>query len=67
MYNNAGTIGGAAGGAGVAAATQLPETGGMALLPLTGTMLDWILLPIAGFALVGAGLALLRTLPRSEQ
>jgi hypothetical protein len=66
MYSNAGTIGGAAGGAGVAAATQLPDTGGMAL-PLTGTMLDWILLPVAGFALVGAGLALLRTLPRSEQ
>lgn len=67
MYNNAGTIGGAAGGAGVAAATQLPDTGGMALLPMTGTMLDAVLLPIAAFALIGGGFALLRTIPRKEQ
>lgn len=67
MYNNAGTLGGGAAGAGVAAASQLPDTGGMALLPLTGTMLDAFLLPIAAFALIGGGLALLRTIPRKEQ
>ena len=40
MYNNAGTIGGAAAGAGVASAQVLPDTGGLALMPLTGTILD---------------------------
>jgi hypothetical protein len=46
MYNNAGTIGGAAAGAGVASAQVLPDTGGLALMPLTGTFLDWVLLPV---------------------
>jgi hypothetical protein len=66
MYNNAGSIGGAAAGGSVAAAQTLPDTGGLALMPLTGTFMDWILLPIAAFALVGGLLALLRILPRGE-
>ncbi len=66
MYNNAGTIGGAATGAGVASAQVLPETGGLALMPLTGTILDWVLLPVAGFALIGGGCALLRLIPKRE-
>lgn len=67
MYNNAGTVGGASAGAGVAAASQLPDTGGLALMPVTGTMLDWVLLPVAAFALVGGLLALLRiAVPRKE-
>ena len=67
MYNNAGTIGGAAAGAGVAGAQVLPDTGGLALMPVTGTVLDWVLLPVAAFALIGGGCALLRTLPRREE
>lgn len=67
MYNNAGTVGGAAAGASVAGAQVLPDTGGLALMPLTGTFLDWVLLPVAAFALIGGGCALLRTLPRREE
>ena len=67
MYNNAGSIGGAAAGGSVAAAQTLPDTGGLALMPLTGTLMDWVLLPVAAFALVGGLLALLRTLPRGEE
>jgi hypothetical protein len=36
-------------------------------MPLTGTIMDWVLLPVAAFALVGGLLALLRTLPRGEE
>ena len=67
MYNDAGTVGGAAAGAGAAGAQVLPDTGGLALMPVTGTFLDWVLLPVAAFALVGGGCALLRTLPRKEE
>ncbi len=67
MYNNAGTIGGAAAGAGVASMQVLPDTGGLALMPLTGTFLDWIVLPVAAFALVGGVCALLRLTPRIEK
>jgi hypothetical protein len=67
MYNNAGTIGGAAAGAGVASAQVLPDTGGLALMPLSGTILDWIVLPVAAFALIGGGCALLRLRPRIEK
>jgi len=66
MYNNAGTIGGTAAGAGVASAQVLPDTGGLALMPLTGTLVDWVLLPVAAFALIGGGCALLRVLPKRE-
>jgi hypothetical protein len=66
MYNNAGTIGGAAAGGSVAAAQTLPDTGGLALMPLTGTVMDWVLLPVAAFALIGGGCALLRVLPKRE-
>jgi hypothetical protein len=66
MYNNAGTIGGAAAGGSVAAAQTLPDTGGLALMPLTGTYLDWVLLPVAAFAFIGGGCALLRLLPKGE-
>jgi hypothetical protein len=66
MYNNAGTIGGAAAGGSVAAAQTLPDTGGLALMPLTGTVMDWVLLPVAAFALIGGGCALLRVLPKKE-
>jgi hypothetical protein len=66
MYNNAGTIGGAAAGGSVAAAQTLPDTGGLALMPLTGTFMDWVLLPVAAFALIGGGCALLRVLPKRE-
>ena len=67
MYNNAGTIGGAAAGAGVASMHMLPDTGGLALMPFTGTYLDWIVLPVAAFALIGGVCALLRLTPRSEK
>lgn len=67
MYNNAGTVGGASAGAGVAAAGTLPDTGGLALMPVTGTMLDWVLLPVAAFALIGGLFALLKiAVPRKE-
>lgn len=67
MYNNAGSVGGAAAGGSVAASQTLPDTGGLALMPVTGTYLDWVLLPVAAFAIIGGGFALLRTLPRSEK
>lgn len=67
MYNNAGSLGGTAAGGSVAAAQVLPDTGGLALMPVTGTLLDWILLPVAAFALIGGGCALFRTLPRREK
>ena len=67
MYNNTGAAGGvAAGAAGTAGVTALPDTGGLALMPFTGTVMDWVLLPVAVFALVGGVLALLRILPRGE-
>ena len=66
MYNNTGTVGGAAAGGSVAAAQTLPETGGLALMPLTGTLVDWVLLPVAAFALIGGGCALLRVIPKRE-
>ena len=66
MYNNAGTIGGTAAGAGVASVQVLPDTGGLALMPLSGTSLDWVLLPVAGFALIGGGCAILRLIPKKE-
>jgi hypothetical protein len=66
MYNNAGSLGGAAAGGSVAAAQTLPDTGGLALMPLTGTLVDWVLLPVAAFALIGGGCALLRVLPKKE-
>jgi hypothetical protein len=56
----------AAAGGGVATAQTLSETG-LALMPLTGTFMGWVLLPVAAFALVGGGCALLRTLPRREE
>ena len=65
LINN-GTVGGTAAGATVVGAQVLPNTGGLALLPVTGTFLDWMLLPVAVFALIGGGCALLRTLPRRE-
>ena len=50
----------------MAAAQTLPDTGGLALMPLTGTLVDWVLLPVAAFALIGGGCALLRVLPKKE-
>ena len=66
MINNTGTVGGAAAGAGAAGVQVLPDTGGLALVPLTGTSMDWVLLPVAGFALIGGGCALLRLVPKRE-
>jgi hypothetical protein len=36
-------------------------------MPLTGTVLDWIVLPVAAFALIGGVCALLRLRPRIEK
>jgi len=55
MYGHAGVAG---------AVSALGTTATVATLPFTGVSLVWM--SLAGFALISAGLAILRTVPRAQ-
>ena len=70
MYAGGASGGLAAGGAGSAGITQLPATGGPGLYAMAlltpDTFVGYLFLVLAGWALIGAGLAIWRIAPRSE-